>query len=90
MSERGAELIRQERERQFGLEGHSAEHDDHLKDGQLSLAGVAYVLVGYNDLAAEGLWPFKAEEYKPKDRLRNLVRAGALIAAEIDRLQRRG
>lgn len=32
------------------------------------------------------LWPWDSEWYKPKDRIRDLVRAGALIAAEIDRL----
>lgn len=37
----------------------------------------------------EGLWPFHPRMWKPSaDPLRNLVRAGALIAAEIDRLQR--
>lgn len=35
------------------------------------------------------LWPFDAEWWKPSnDPLRNLVKAGALIAAEIDRIQR--
>lgn len=35
-------------------------------------------------------WPasWHASWWKPKDRIRDLVRAGALIAAEIDRLQR--
>lgn len=34
------------------------------------------------------MWPWDREEWKPKGQLRDLVRAGALIAAEIDRLQR--
>lgn len=33
-------------------------------------------------------WPWEPEAWKPKDAIRDLVRAGALIAAEIDRLQR--
>lgn len=34
-------------------------------------------------------WPWHAEWWKPTDdRMRELVKAGALIAAEIDRLQR--
>jgi len=34
-------------------------------------------------------WPFETDAYKPSDdRIRELVKAGALIAAEIDRLQR--
>jgi hypothetical protein len=36
-------------------------------------------------------WPWDAEWWKPcpTDRVRELVKAGALIAAEIDRLQRK-
>lgn len=38
------------------------------------------------------LWPWEAEWWKPEpeNRIRELVKAGALIAAEIDRLQRDG
>ena len=37
-----------------------------------------------------GLWPWEPGYWKPtpNDRIRELVKAGALIAAEIDRLQR--
>jgi len=34
-------------------------------------------------------WPWEFESWKPKDPLADLVKAGALIAAEIDRLQRK-
>lgn len=36
------------------------------------------------------MWPFSQEWWKPTpdDRIRELAKAGALIAAEIDRLQR--
>jgi len=41
---------------------------------------------GFNDSLVE--WPWGHEWYKPSDDpIRNLVKAGALIAAEIDRLQ---
>lgn len=33
-------------------------------------------------------WPWDESWWKPEDPIRNLVKAGALIAAEIDRLQR--
>jgi hypothetical protein len=33
-------------------------------------------------------WPWHRSSFKPSDRIRDLVKAGALIAAEIDRLQR--
>jgi hypothetical protein len=40
---------------------------------------------------ATGFWPWDDEWYKPtpKDPIRQLVKAGALIAAEIDRFQRK-
>jgi hypothetical protein len=38
--------------------------------------------------AVPPFWPWEAESYKPGDHLRDLVKAGALIAAEIDRLHR--
>lgn len=34
------------------------------------------------------LWPWAAKWWKPKDRRRDLVRAAALIVAEIERLDR--
>ena len=33
-------------------------------------------------------WPWNDKDWKPKDPMRDLIRAGALIAAEIDRLNR--
>ena len=33
-------------------------------------------------------WPWHRQWWKPDTRIRNLVKAGALIAAEIDRLKR--
>jgi hypothetical protein len=34
------------------------------------------------------LWPWDESWWKPGDRIRELAKAGALIAAEIDRLNR--
>lgn len=34
------------------------------------------------------LWPWSMDWWKPRDRRRDLVRAGALIVAEIERLDR--
>ena len=43
-----------------------------------------------NDMS-DILWPWDDKWWKPsKDPIRNLAKAGALIAAEIDRLQRQG
>lgn len=87
----GAELIAQERKRQISKEGYSPEHDDGHKDGELARAAACYAiedLVIDDDSYFWEWWPWDEEWWKPQDRLSNLVRAGALIAAEIDRLQR--
>ena len=42
----------------------------------------------YRKITRPKTWPWAAKWWKPKDPVRDLVRAGALIAAEIDRLQR--
>lgn len=42
----------------------------------------------YQTDVAPNNWPFELKYWKPKDSLRDLVRSGALIAAEIDRLNR--
>ncbi len=88
----GADLIRKERQRQIEVEGYDAMHDRHHTPWELCRAAVGYAL--HEDPsklisnAAANLWPWNKEFWKPKDQLRNLVRAGALIAAAIDRLLR--
>lgn len=39
-------------------------------------------------MAISVLWPWDVKWWKPSDRRRNLVKAGALIVAEIERLDR--
>lgn len=88
---KGADLIRDERRRQQKVEGYDAMHDRHHTPQVLCRAAIGYAL--HEDPsklvadAAANLWPWSNEFWKPKDHLRNLVRAGALIAAAIDRLQ---
>lgn len=88
---RGADLIREERRRQIEQEGYNDLHDRHHTPQVLCRAAIGYAL--HEDPsklvadAAANLWPWSKEFWKPKDQLRNLVRAGALIAAAIDRLQ---
>jgi hypothetical protein len=90
----GAELIAEERERQVKQECWTAEHDDKHVEGQLAGAGLCYALwhCGYIGKfawrLAMALWPWDEEWWKPKDAVKDLTRAGALIAAEIDRIQR--
>lgn len=95
----GAELINTERHRQLDEEGYSAEHDNENNKGELAFAAIAYLFATQSDRVAHddgcvyfskatSYWPWDPCLLKPKDRIANLVRAGALIAAEIDRLQR--
>jgi hypothetical protein len=92
----GIELIAEERQRQIQEEGWSAEHDDKYKENELAKAAGCYAVTpGLMDEIKFGnrtpsLWPFSAKWWRPSpaNRIRELQKAGALIAAEIDRIQR--
>lgn len=99
----GVELIAEERQRQMDGEGWTRTHDRRHPSGALAMAAVCYAadepiytrqtatIGGNSEMPIEQFrfpWPFDAFYFKPKDRLRNLVRAGALIAAEIDKMRR--
>jgi hypothetical protein len=93
----GAALIHDERLRQIHAEGWTPEHDDHHGDGEMAKAAAVYAwpnnyLPEFNAtlVSVANLWPWDRSFYKPHldDRVRELVKAGALVAAEIDRLQR--
>lgn len=85
----GAELIAVERRRQVEEEGWTPQHDDQWTRSELVDAAHAYLNVNQKDLDhMPRYWPWSAAWWKPKDPLRNLIKAGALIAAEIDRLLR--
>jgi hypothetical protein len=81
----GTELIAAERKRQIDVEGWTAEHDSHHSVLQLSAAAAAYVMAEGPDAVMPQGWPWDAKSWKPKDRERNLVRAGALYLAAADR-----
>jgi hypothetical protein len=88
----GIELIAAERQRQINEEGWTLEHDATHRYGELAIAAACYAVEG-TDASVEwpdsdSGWPWAPKDWKPKDEISNLVRAGALIAAEIDRLQR--
>lgn len=76
----GIERIAAERKRQIEVEGYSPKHDRNYTNGELARAAHAYLV---NDSFC---WPWGRTTWKPASHMRNLVKAGALIAAEIDRL----
>lgn len=98
MSRTGAQRIADERDRQVAVENFNRGHDAEHVEGELAAAGACY---GYlARLQAMGIpfemacqtaskgWPFEFKWWKPSlDPLRNLDRAGAFMAAEIDRIQ---
>jgi hypothetical protein len=84
--------IAAERQRQIESEGWTAEHDDSHALGEMATAAACYALSA-NGFKREALWEFWPKSWgvywlKPKDRRRDLVKAGALIVAEIERLDR--
>lgn len=81
----GTELIAAERRRQIDVEGWTAEHDRQHTVLELSVAAAAYVMAKGPDAEMPQGWPWDAKWWKPKDRERNLVRAGALYLAAADR-----
>lgn len=99
---RGAEMIQRERRRQVEAEGWTPEHDAEHSLGELAWAARVYVMEALAQIRGETLlstqsavwagWPWRTDDgvadgFKPSDDpVRNLVKAGALIAAEIDRL----
>lgn len=96
----GIESISAERNRQVEAEGWTPEHDDAHSDGEMAGAAACYAMqvaldcISRDDLhqtvrrTIRELWPWSSHWWKPKNRRADLVRAGALIAAEIDRIDR--
>ncbi|HFE1835663.1 hypothetical protein AAHV26_20130 [Klebsiella pneumoniae] len=80
-----------ERKRQVTAEGWTPGHDDEYEHGELADAAGCYALSSeLFDCAGEPPrpWPWPDEWWKPTNRRRDLVKAGALILAEIERLDR--
>lgn len=83
-----------ERHRQVNQEGWSHEHDDSHHQGELAAAAGCYAL--HTCLMGRGKaqdtvpspWPWDASWWKPTTARRNLIKAAALILAEIERLDR--
>lgn len=84
-----------ERRRQIEAEGWTPEHDDQHSAGEMAVAAACYAtwsLPGRQESeVVHAIWPWTGwaqEWFKPKDTRHNLVRAAALLLAEIERLDR--
>ena len=82
----GTELIKEERKRQIDVEGYNSTHDGFHKPEEFIRAAASYLLCNLEEYE-EVPWPWGIESWNPKDLERNLIRAGALIAAALDRIQ---
>lgn len=87
----GIEIIAEERERQMKVEKWTPQHDKEHVIGELANAASCYAMIPGLRPASfpPSHWPWiDGWNPTPNDRIRELAKAGALIAAEIDRLQR--
>lgn len=89
-----------ERRRHVEAEGWTAAHDDEHGNGEMARAAASYALEHaawtYTETpsarlmeAARSVWPWGKEWWKPGAGRRMLVKAAALILAEIERLDRK-
>ncbi len=92
---RAAVDVLSERRRQIEVEGLAPDLDDELSDGSIAMAGACYA--AHAACQARGAeapdgppkdWPLEASRWKPSEPRRNLVKAAAMLLAEIERLDR--
>lgn len=86
-----------ERRRQIEVEDWTPAHDDEHRHGELSAAAVCYAMWASNAMDPDepielanppAWWPWAKSWWKPREPRRNLVRAAALLIAEIERIDR--
>lgn len=82
--------IATERQRQQDDEGWDTEHDDQHTEGTLAAAAGCYALLAADIKMSNPpeFWPWEKKWWHPKNPRRDLIRAAALIVAEIERLDR--
>lgn len=90
------ELISMERSRQLHILDYTIESDQHHNPNhELAQAALTYLNIAVNEMTGfpidsnmfAQMWPntWPISSFKPKTKMRNLIRAAALIAAEIDK-----
>jgi len=95
-SHTAALAVLEERLRQIESKGYTAELDDGYTRGQLADAAGAYAFWAYTCnmdyykvTTVPPSWPWTPDHWKPTNQRQMLVRAGALILAEIARVDRK-
>lgn len=85
--------VMDERVRQVEVEGFERQYDDAYQSRDLAAAAACYAMIAgahrREVFSAPPIgWPWAKSWWKPTDPRRDLVKAGALILAEIERLDR--
>lgn len=94
-----AAVLRQigaERKDQMEYNGYDRRHDDEHIGGEIAHAASCYAFHASRPLAIDEYrvgapppdWPWEPGAWNPKNRRRDLIKAAALIVAEIERLDR--
>ncbi|RLZ06831.1 hypothetical protein EAH57_14980 [Acinetobacter sp. 2JN-4] len=91
-----------ERQRQIQKKGYTPDHDDLYEQNELVRAASEYTnqVIGrgwfferhpalYQSEVASDFWPWDKSYWKPKSPREDLVRATAMLIAEIERLDRK-
>lgn len=84
----GIEQITEERVKQITKHGYTAYHDVVYQNKELVDAAIAYLFtaLGYDIFPENVRWPFSPKYFKNEGYVESLKKAGAFIAAELDRL----
>lgn len=84
----GLEQITEERVKQITKYGYTAFHDAGYKEKELLLAALAYLKQSIfgSTVDVSSVWPFDMKYFHDEGYVESLKKAGAFIAAELDRL----
>ena len=79
-------LVKEEREKQINKHGYTTTHDRQCPRKAVLYGALAYLnSVIYSPAIGIEDWPFEEESFKPEGDVNNLVKAAAMIIAEIDK-----
>lgn len=81
--------VMSERQRQRSVEGWTSDRDDAYQNSELADAAACYAIHAHNQgFSTPAHWPWAPSWWKQTNPRRDLVKAGALILAEIERIDR--
>ena len=83
---KGIELIEKERNKQIEKYGYTPEHDSAYKNKELMFGALAYLTAAlYGSFVGVEEWPWDVEYFHSTSPNEDLAKAGAFIAAELER-----